>query len=80
MTHGAWRSKPDLPLEDLLVALADNCWKSKRIPELEALVMKKLTNQSHEPEWQCYSVLDEILQDLAAEADARLAWQASFPV
>jgi hypothetical protein len=80
MTHGAWRSNPHLPLEDLLVALADNCWKSKRVPELETLVAKELANESHEPEWQCFSVLDDALQDLAAEADARLAWQGSFSV
>jgi len=80
VTHGAWRGNPDLRLEDLLVALADNCWKSKRNPELEALVVEELANKSHEPEWQCFSVLDEILQDLSVEADARLTWQALFPV
>jgi len=80
LTHGSWQCDPNLSLEDILVALADNCWKSKRVPELEALVIKRLTNQSHEPEWQCYSVLDEVLQDLAADADSRLAWQATFPV
>jgi hypothetical protein len=79
-THGRWKSEPDFPLEDLLVALADNCWRGKRVSELEALVVERLATQSHEPEWKCFSILDEVLQDLASDADARLAWQASFPV
>jgi putative nucleotidyltransferase with HDIG domain len=35
-THGNWGTAGNIALEDLVVALADNCWKGKRVDELEA--------------------------------------------
>ena len=34
-THGNWNTTQNITLEDLLVALADKCWKGKRVDELE---------------------------------------------
>jgi putative nucleotidyltransferase with HDIG domain len=79
-THGNWNSSHPAQIEDLLVALADNCWKGKRVPDLEALMTNVLAESTGEPQWQCYATLDDLLQDLAADADARLEWQRSFPV
>ena len=31
-THGSWRTDSDLEIEDLLVALADTCWKGYARP------------------------------------------------
>ncbi len=77
-THGNWKESRPVQMEDLIVALADNCWKGKRVPDLEALTTGTLAESTGEPQWQCYAVLDDLLQDLAADADARLEWQRSF--
>ena len=77
-THGNWSSGRDITLEDLLVALADNCWKGKRVDELESKTVELLSSASGEAAWTCYAELDEILGSLAADADSRLAWQAAF--
>jgi HD superfamily phosphodiesterase len=79
-THGNWNGTHPIQMEDLMVALADNCWKGKRVPDLEALTTAALAEITREPEWQCYAALDDLLQDLAAGADARLEWQHSFPL
>lgn len=76
-THANWDGE-EITVEDLLVALADKCWKRKRIDKLESLTAEFLSTASGEPTWECYAKLDEILQSLAQDADKRLAWQASF--
>lgn len=77
-THGNWMKLDQMQIEDMLVALADHCWKGKRNDELEALTVGLLSKASGHESWQCYAALDEILQDLTATADSRLAWQMSF--
>jgi hypothetical protein len=76
-THGDWKHSDSI--EDLIVALADNCWKAKRVEDLENEVVSRLAWATGQEPWQCFSVLDEILQAIAADADTRLAWQGSFP-
>ena len=66
--------------EDLLVALADNCWKGRRPGPLEEKIVETIQLASGREKWQVFSALDEILQQLTADAEARLAWQAEFPV
>jgi hypothetical protein len=77
-THGNWATVEDVTLEDLIVALADMCWKGKRVDELEAKVSTLLSRTSGKPEWQCFADLDRIVTSLAAGADARLARQQEF--
>jgi hypothetical protein len=79
-THSNWQSLNPLQLEDLLVALADKCWKGKRDNELEAAIVTLIAKELNVEAWVCYSALDEILQEIASKADARLAWQMNFPV
>ncbi|HET8892458.1 MAG TPA: HD domain-containing protein [Candidatus Angelobacter sp.] len=78
-THANWQDK-SAPLEDLLVALADTCWKGKRLGPLEEEIVRTISVKSEQQEWEVFGLLDEILQQLTSDADARLAWQASFPV
>lgn len=73
-THGSWDA-PDVTLEDLLVTLADKVWKAKRIPALEERVAALLGG----PPWETFLALDDELERLAAGADQRLAFQASYP-
>jgi hypothetical protein len=69
---------PTVNLEDLLVALADKCWKGQRVDKLESKITALLSAASNKPEWACYAELDEILQGVTKNADARLAWQQAF--
>jgi len=77
-SHGNWDKMPSVSLEDLLVALADKCWKGKRVDELESKIAAVLSAASKKPEWTCFAELDEIVQELTKDADARLAWQGAF--
>lgn len=54
-THGNWATIPDVKLEDLLVALADYCWKGKRVNELETKAVDLLSSLSGKPMWDCYA-------------------------
>jgi hypothetical protein len=78
-THASW-ARPGVGLEDLLVSLADKVWKNKRVPELEDLVVARLTEATGRAAWEEFMALDEVLAGIGDGADARLAFQASFPV
>ena len=78
-THGTW-SEPDRTIEDLLVSTADKIWKGQRITDLEDRLGEHLATATGLPRWQAYVTLDDILDDLAADADHRLAFQNTYPV
>jgi hypothetical protein len=78
-THAAW-ARPGVGVEDLLVSLADKIWKNKRVPELEDLVVARLTEATGRAVWGEFMALDEVLTRIGDGADERLAFQASFPV
>jgi hypothetical protein len=77
-THATWKGDKDLTVEDLFVSLADNCWKGKRIYELETLVAERIASETNQEVWDVFILLDDILQKLAEGADERLSWQAQF--
>jgi hypothetical protein len=77
-THANWQDNPEIQIEDLLVALADNCWKGKRQAQLEEATVRIISDAAQREPWEIFSRLDSILQQLASEADRRLAWQAQF--
>jgi hypothetical protein len=60
------------------VTLADKVWKGKRVAGLEQRVAA-LLGGGREP-WESFLVLDDELTRVAEDADARLAFQAAFPV
>jgi hypothetical protein len=78
-THASW-TEPDVSIEDLLVSLADKVWKAKRVTDLESLVVDRLAAASGTERWQVFMALDDVLDGLAADADRRLAYQASHPI
>ncbi|WP_416958841.1 HD domain-containing protein [Streptomyces sp. Agncl-13] len=78
-THASWARSPVGP-EDLLVSLADKIWKNKRVPELEDLVVARLTEATGRAVWEEFLALDEVLARIGDGADERLAFQASFPI
>lgn len=78
-THASWTAA-DVEVEDLLVSLADKVWKAKRVADLEQLVTERLAAASGQQPWQAFMALDDVLDRIAADADFRLAFQASHPV
>ena len=77
-THGAWNEES--PLEDLLAALADTIWKGKRDASLEDAAFSRIATLAQEVRCKVYLALDDILTELAQDADARLAWQRNHSV
>ncbi|MEU0878514.1 HD domain-containing protein [Lentzea sp. NPDC005914] len=78
-THASWTAA-DVTLEDLLVSLADKVWKAKRVPALEQLVTARLATAADQEPWEVFMALDDELDRIASGADARLAYQSSYPI
>ncbi|MEU1390590.1 MULTISPECIES: phosphohydrolase [unclassified Nonomuraea] len=78
-THASW-TRQDVGLEDLLVSLADKIWKNKRVPDLEDLIVARLSEATGRATWEELIALDEVLSHIGDGADERLAFQASFPI
>jgi hypothetical protein len=78
-THATWTG-PDVGFEDLLVSVADKIWKNRRVPELEDLVVVRLTEASGRTAWEEFLALDDLLGSIGEGADRRLAFQALYPV
>ena len=68
-SHGSCWIRPAATLDELLVSLADKVWKGDRVPELERQVSGATGH-----------TLDRLLDDLAAGAAGRLAFQAAFGI
>ncbi|WP_042440515.1 HD domain-containing protein [Streptacidiphilus albus] len=78
-THAAW-TDPGIQVEDLLVSTADKVWKNKRVPELENLLVARLSAASGQPAWEVFLALDEALERIGDGATHRLAFQSAYPV
>lgn len=78
-THADWQSE-ESKFEDLLVALADKCWKGKRVEKLENSIAEIIAAKTEQETWEVFMLLDDILNEIAKDADERLAYQAEFPV
>jgi putative nucleotidyltransferase with HDIG domain len=80
-THAAWTA-PEVTAEDLLVSVADKIWKGRRVEDLERLVADRLVpdRDAGVDRWQVLIDVDDFLEDLATDADQRLAFQAAYPV
>jgi HD superfamily phosphodiesterase len=78
-THAEWAGA-DVTFEDLLVSLADKVWKAKRVPELEQRVVDHLAAATRQEPWEVFLTLDDILAELAGDADQRLAFQSRHPI
>lgn len=69
-----------LSIEDLLVVLADKVWKGTRVSGPEDEVTARWCAASGEQPWEAFLRLDDLLERLTRDADARLAFQARHPV
>lgn len=77
-THANWQDARVTGVEDLIVALADNLWKGKRLGELEDRFVSLVSTKTGKGKWEIFSDFDRICQKFAAQADTRLAWQANL--
>jgi hypothetical protein len=77
-THGQWKNQDQV--EDLLVAVADTCWKGTRKHDLEQWLTKQICHSVQQDIWDVFLVLDDMIEALAADGNRRLAWQAQFPI
>lgn len=75
-THG----EPDLApgaIEDWVVMVADAVWKGARWPEAETGLRDALVAATGDVPWAVFLALDEVLDGIAADADARVALHAA---
>lgn len=72
-THGAWKVEPDLPLEDLLVAMADTVYKGRRIVELEYLTAVRISAFCGLEQAEAQAILDDTASGAAARGVQRSA-------
>ena len=70
VTHAKWGDS--VPLEDLLVALADKRWKGKRVDGLERRIMERLAADSGLDFWDVFVLADDVFERVAAAGDERL--------
>lgn len=78
-THATWHGG-SVSVGELLVSTADKVWKGKRVPDLEDLLVDRLAEATGSERWAAYLDLDGELGRITEGADARLAFQAAFPV
>ncbi|WP_211341473.1 HD domain-containing protein [Myceligenerans xiligouense] len=78
-THGTWDA-PDRQLEDLLVTLADKVWKGKRVSGLEERITDMIAGLTTRERWEVFLSVDQLCEDLAADADQRLAHHSAAPI
>lgn len=76
--HSHWSEKSTT--EELLVSLSDKIWKGSRVEDLENLLVARIAEQAKVEKWKIFCKFDEIIQLIAKDADARLAWQNQFCV
>lgn len=78
-THASW-TQVGIGVEDLLVSTADKVWKNRRVPELEDLLVARLSAASGQAAWEVFLALDEALEHIGDGAAGRLAFQSAYPV
>ena len=77
LSHGNWEAESQP--EDLLVALADTCWKGKRLEPLEEKVARIISDATSEDFWTVYLSLTDLLEHLAEGGPRRLELQNGYP-
>jgi hypothetical protein len=72
VSHAAW-DEPGVSFEERTVALADKLWKGKRETALELMVIDEAATRLGVTRWDVFEQLDTAFEEIAAEADSRLA-------
>lgn len=77
-THVTWPHDAAPPLEDLLVALADELWRGERDEALEAILTERIATAVQDTQWAVFMDLDDIATELAHAGPTRVNWLAQF--
>lgn len=79
-THGQRDTSGKCDIEDLLVALADKCWKGIRDERLEQHIIELIAEKLEIEKWEVFVRFDDIIDKISSTAHQRLSWQAQFSV
>lgn len=75
VTHGLSVDAETLNTEDLVVALADKCWKGKRVNRLEERLARELASTNGLEFFDVLLKLSDLTEAIAEQASHRLSWQ-----
>jgi hypothetical protein len=76
LTHGATeREYPALPIEDLLVALADRAWSGSRKEALEREIMARVQSACNLEPWDAFHCVDGLVAGVSERSALRLGCQ-----
>ncbi len=78
LTHAYWKENQVTDLEDLIVSLADTCWKSKRIDFIVDSLCQNIASSLNCSSWEVFLFLDCVVDSISDISDIRLAWQCSY--
>ncbi len=78
LTHGGPTREPNPTIEDLLVMTADAIWKGGRYEKSEKILQDFICKETGKKSWETFMLLDDILTELAQDADLRISYQESF--
>ncbi len=70
VSHAAWSA--ELPLEELLVALADKLWKGVRQQDLETIVVDAIAAAVKRDRWDVFVEVDACFEKIADDGPERL--------
>jgi len=76
-THGQPTATSNA-IEDLLVALADTCWKGERDHALEQRIVIEQASHGDQESWAALLTIDDVVEHIASNAEQRLLWQSQF--
>ena len=77
-THARWTEEKPYKVEDMLVALADTCWRGMRRRPLEDALVERISVITGAERWESFIHVGRIVEEISVGADARLLWQARF--
>lgn len=77
-SHGYDSNDTRLEISDLLVILADKCWKGKRVEELEERIDRELAEATDSGYWDVHMKLSDLVERISDDASTRLDWQNRF--
>ena len=80
VTHGLPFDSEANNIEDLLVVLADKCWKGKRVNGLEERLARELAAAINEDFFEALLKLSDLIETITHGASSRLDWQNKHPV
>ena len=80
VTHGLPFDSDSHDMEDMLVIIADKCWKGKRVNVLEERLASDMASATNRDFFDVLLELSDVIESIADAASSRLDWQNKHPV